>query len=95
MDGLSTIFLALADPSRRALMEQLQKGEATVTELAAPHTISVLFISRHLNVLEPAGLITETSSARWRRAGHSGEKPLPPMQKKIQGPARPVPVDVT
>ena len=95
MDGLSTVFLTLADPTRRALMVELQKGEATVTELAAPHTISVLFISRHLNVLEPAGLITETSSARWRRAGHSGEKSLPPMQKKIQGPARPMPLDVT
>ena len=45
MDGLSTIFLALADPSRRALMEQLQKREATVTELAAPHTISAFYLT--------------------------------------------------
>lgn len=41
MDGLSTIFLALADPTRRALLAQLQQGEAAVTELAAPHSISV------------------------------------------------------
>ena len=95
MDGLSTVFLTLADPTRRALMVELQKGEATVTELAAPHTISVPSISRHLKVLEQARLTTETRSAQWRRAGHSGEKSLPPMQKKIQGPARPMPLDVT
>ncbi|MCT9625756.1 helix-turn-helix transcriptional regulator [Pseudarthrobacter equi] len=66
MDDLSAIFLALADPTRRALLAQLQRGEATVTELAAPHTISVPSVSRHLKVLEQAGLITKSRSAQWR-----------------------------
>ncbi|MCY1675649.1 metalloregulator ArsR/SmtB family transcription factor [Pseudarthrobacter sp. SL88] len=66
MDNLSAIFLALADPTRRALLAQLQWGEATVTELAAPHTISVPSVSRHLKVLEQAGLITKSRSAQWR-----------------------------
>ena len=60
------IFLALADPTRRALLAQLQQGEATVTELAAPHSISVPSVSRHLKVLEQAGLITKSRSAQWR-----------------------------
>ncbi|WP_028280804.1 metalloregulator ArsR/SmtB family transcription factor [Arthrobacter sp. H5] len=67
MDELSTLFLALADPTRRALLEQLKRGEATVTELAVPHSISVPSVSRHLKVLEQAGLITKTRSAQWRR----------------------------
>ena len=67
MDELSTIFLALADPTRRTLLEQLRTGEATVNELAAPHLISVPSVSRHLKVLEQAGLITKTRSAQWRR----------------------------
>lgn len=67
MDDLSAIFLALADPTRRALLAQLQRGEATVTELAAPHSISVPSVSRHLKVLEQAGLITKSRSAQWRR----------------------------
>ncbi|SDS98756.1 DNA-binding transcriptional regulator, ArsR family [Pseudarthrobacter equi] len=67
MDDLSAIFLALADPTRRALLAQLQRGEATVTELAAPHSISVPSVSRHLKVLEEAGLITKSRSAQWRR----------------------------
>lgn len=66
MDELSTIFLALADPTRRALLAQLRQGEATVTELAAPHSMSVPSVSRHLKVLERAGLITKTRSAQWR-----------------------------
>ncbi|WP_426766116.1 ArsR/SmtB family transcription factor [Pseudarthrobacter sp. 1G09] len=66
MDHLSAIFLALADPTRRALLAQLQQGEATVTELAAPHAISVPSVSRHLKVLEQAGLITKYRSAQWR-----------------------------
>lgn len=66
MDTLSAIFLALADPTRRALLAQLQRGEATVTELAAPHAISVPSVSRHLKVLEQAGLITKSRSAQWR-----------------------------
>ena len=77
MDELSTIFLALADPTRRALLEQLRKGEATVTELAIPHTISVPSVSRHLKVLEQAGLIAKTRSAQWR---HCRIQPAPLQQ---------------
>ena len=66
MDDLSTIFLALADPTRRTLLTQLQQGDATVTELAAPHAMSVPSISRHLKVLEQAGLITKSRAAQWR-----------------------------
>ena len=66
MDELSTIFFALADPTRRALLGQLRQGEATVTELAAPHSMSVPSVSRHLKVLEQAGLITKSRSAQWR-----------------------------
>jgi len=66
MDELSTLFLALADPTRRALLAQLRQGEATVTELAAPHSISVPSVSRHLKVLERAGLVTKSRSAQWR-----------------------------
>ena len=66
MDELSALFLALADPTRRALLAQLRQGEATVTELAAPHPISVPSVSRHLKVLERAGLITKSRSAQWR-----------------------------
>ncbi len=66
MDELSIVFLALADPTRRALLAQLRQGEATVTELAGPHSISVPSVSRHLKVLERAGLITKSRSAQWR-----------------------------
>ena len=58
MDRLSTTFAALADPTRRAILDQLARGEATVMELAAPFAISQPAVSRHLKVLEEAGLIT-------------------------------------
>lgn len=65
-DHLSRTFAALADPARRAMLEQLARGEATVNELAAPHAISLPAVSRHLKVLERAGLVTKTPSAQWR-----------------------------
>jgi DNA-binding transcriptional ArsR family regulator len=65
-DPLSTIFAALADPTRRAILERLAEGEATVNELAAPFDISLPAISRHLKVLEQAGLITRSRTAQWR-----------------------------
>ena len=65
-DPLSVTFAALADPTRRAILARLSDGEATVTELAAPFAISLPAISRHLKVLERAGLITRTRSAQWR-----------------------------
>ncbi|HEX6249494.1 MAG TPA: metalloregulator ArsR/SmtB family transcription factor [Nocardioidaceae bacterium] len=65
-DRLSAIFSALADPTRRAILARLAEGDATVSELAEPFSISLPAISRHLKVLEQAGLITRTRSAQWR-----------------------------
>ncbi|WIM93809.1 metalloregulator ArsR/SmtB family transcription factor [Actinoplanes oblitus] len=65
-DRLSVIFAALADPTRRAILARLAEGEATVTELAEPFEISLPAISRHLKVLENAGLISRSRSAQWR-----------------------------
>jgi DNA-binding transcriptional ArsR family regulator len=65
-DRLSTIFAALADPTRRAILARLADGDATVTELAEPFSISLPAVSRHLKVLEQAGLIARTRSAQWR-----------------------------
>jgi DNA-binding transcriptional ArsR family regulator len=65
-DQLSTTFAALADPTRRAILARLATGEATVTELAEPFTMSLPAISKHLKVLENAGLITRTRTAQWR-----------------------------
>jgi DNA-binding transcriptional ArsR family regulator len=65
-DPLSTTFAALADPTRRAILARLSQGEATVGELAAPHAMSLPSISRHLKVLEHAGLVVKGRSAQWR-----------------------------
>ena len=65
-DQLSLTFSALADPTRRAMLSRLAEGEATVNELAAPHAISLPSVSRHLKVLELAGLVTKSRSAQWR-----------------------------
>src|SRR5262252_5795605 len=66
MDQLSTTFQALADPTRRAILAQLALGERSVTELAEPFDISLPGISKHLKVLEHAGLITRGREAQWR-----------------------------
>jgi DNA-binding transcriptional ArsR family regulator len=65
-DRLSTIFAALADPTRRAILACLASGEATVKELAKPFDMSLPAISKHLKVLERAGLITRSRQAQWR-----------------------------
>ena len=65
-DQLSTTFAALADPTRRAILGRLAEGEATVNELAEPFPISVQAVSKHLRVLERAGLITRGRSAQLR-----------------------------
>jgi predicted ArsR family transcriptional regulator len=62
-DRLSVIFAALADPTRRAILARLAEGDATVSELAEPFSISLPAISRHLKVLEQAGLISRSRSA--------------------------------
>lgn len=65
-DRLSTMFGALADPTRRAILARLALGETTVAELAKPFDISGPAISKHLKVLENAGLITRGREAQWR-----------------------------
>ncbi len=67
MDQLSTVFSALADPTRRAIIARLCEGDATVGELAQPFDISAPAISRHIKVLEQADLIERTTEAQWRR----------------------------
>lgn len=67
-DPLSRTFAALADPTRRAMLERLAKGPATVKELAEPFQISMPAISKHLKVLEHAGLIDRGREAQWRPA---------------------------
>ena len=65
-DQLSQTFAALADPTRRAILARLADGEATVNQLAEPFSISLQAISKHLKVLERAGLITRGREAQWR-----------------------------
>jgi DNA-binding transcriptional ArsR family regulator len=65
-DALSQVFAALADPTRRAILARLAQGEASVTELAAPFAMSMPAVSKHLKVLERAGLITRGRAAQWR-----------------------------
>lgn len=65
-DQLSATFAALADPTRRAILALLARGEASVTELAQPFEMSLPAISKHLKVLERAGLITRGREAQWR-----------------------------
>jgi len=65
-DRLSLTFAALADPTRRAILARLADGEATVGELAAPHDMSLPSVSRHLKVLERAGLVVKGRAAQWR-----------------------------
>ena len=65
-DRLSTTFAALADPTRRAILARLTSGETTVTELAKPFKMSLPAVSKHLQVLERAGLIARGRDAQWR-----------------------------
>ena len=66
-DQLSTTFAALADPTRRAILARLRSGECSVTELAEPFDMSMPAVSKHLRVLERAGLIARRRDAQWRR----------------------------
>jgi DNA-binding transcriptional ArsR family regulator len=65
-DSLSLTFAALADPTRRAILARLASGETSVTELAAPFEMSLPAVSKHLKVLENAGLIARGRDAQWR-----------------------------
>jgi DNA-binding transcriptional ArsR family regulator len=73
VDQLSDTFSALADPTRRAILGRLAEGEATVNELAEPFPISVQAVSKHLKVLERAGLITRGRAAQLRPSRLEGE----------------------
>ena len=65
-DQLSVTFAALADPTRRAILSRLAQGEASVTELAKPFDLSLPGISKHLKVLQRAGLVRQSRKAQWR-----------------------------
>lgn len=65
-DALNQVFAALADPTRRAILARLADSEASVTELAAPFAMSMAAVSKHLKVLERAGLIARSRDAQWR-----------------------------
>jgi DNA-binding transcriptional ArsR family regulator len=65
-EGLSKVFAALADPTRRDIVTRLAVGDATVGELAAPYDVSVQAVSKHLKVLEDAGLVSKTKVAQRR-----------------------------
>lgn len=72
-DPLNATFSALSDPTRRAILMRLTKGEASVGELADPFAISLPAISRHLKVLQQAGLIERKTEAQWRRCALNPE----------------------
>jgi len=65
-DRLSSVFFALADPTRRGILARLATGDATVKELAEPYDMSVAAVSKHLKVLEAAGLISQGRQSQWR-----------------------------
>jgi DNA-binding transcriptional ArsR family regulator len=72
-DRLSSTFAALADPTRRAILDRLSEGEATVNELAEPFPITVQAVSKHLKVLEGAGLVSRGRSAQLRPSRLRGD----------------------
>jgi DNA-binding transcriptional ArsR family regulator len=74
-DPLSSTLFALADPTRRGILARLAKGDASVTELAEPYAMSLAAVSKHLKVLEGAGLVSRSRAAQWRPC-HLEAKPL-------------------
>jgi DNA-binding transcriptional ArsR family regulator len=84
VDQLSNTFAALADPTRRAILGRLAEGEATVNELAEPFPISVQAVSKHLKVLERAGLITRGRTAQ-RRPSRLDAAPLEDAVEWLDG----------
>ncbi len=79
-DPLSRVFAALADPTRRHILARLKEGPATVTELAEPLPMSMPAVSRHLKVLEAAGLISRGREAQWR----SSSLEIEPMREAMR-----------
>lgn len=82
-DSLSLTFAALADPTRRAILKRLAQGQATVSELARPFKISLPGISKHLSVLERAGLIVRGRDAQWRPC-HLKTEPLEEVAEWVE-----------
>jgi DNA-binding transcriptional ArsR family regulator len=82
-DRLSEVFSALADPTRRDIVARLAVGDATVTELAKPYNVTVQAVSKHLKVLEEAGLVTKTKGAQ-RRPVHLEAEVFDLMTKWIE-----------
>lgn len=74
-DNLSQTFAALADPTRRSMLTRLSKGDATISDIAKPFlsTMSLPAITKHLKVLEKAGLVTKTRNAQWRSCKLNGQ----------------------
>lgn len=82
-DALSSTFHALADPTRRAILARLTQGETTVTDLAKPFEMSLPAVTKHLKVLEKAGLITRGREAQWRPC-HLAPEPLRAVAQWIE-----------
>ena len=82
-DALSTTFFALADPTRRGILARLALGDATVGELAEPYDMSLAAVSKHLKVLEGAGLISRGRDAQWRPC-HLEAKPLKAVSEWVE-----------
>src|SRR5712692_5224890 len=83
-DRLTATFAALADPTRRAILARLSKGETSVTDLAEPFEMSLPAVSKHLKVLERAGLIERGREAQWRPSRLEA-KPLAEATKWLEG----------
>jgi DNA-binding transcriptional ArsR family regulator len=83
-DRLNTTFATLADPTRRAILARLATGEASVTELAEPFQMTLPAISKHLKVLERAGLIVRSREAQWRPCRLAAE-PLKEVADWVEG----------
>ncbi|MDL2399027.1 ArsR/SmtB family transcription factor [Rhizobium mayense] len=84
MDTLSMTLSALADPTRRAILARLATGEASVSELAEPFDMSLVAVSKHLKVLEKAGLISKGREAQWRPC-RLETKPLMQVDDWLEG----------
>src|SRR3982750_1421676 len=87
-DPLSRVFSALADPTRRDMVARLATGDATVNELAAPYEVTVQAVSKHLKVLEDAGLVSRSREAQ-RRPVHLEAEVFDLMTKWLQGARQP------
>jgi DNA-binding transcriptional ArsR family regulator len=82
-DALSTTLFALADPTRRGILARLASGDATVSELARPYTMSLAAVSKHLKVLQGAGLISRSRKSQWRPC-HLEPEPLAAVSEWLE-----------